>query len=106
MNDLPTSTAIAERRAHPRTPINFSIRVAAYREGVDLNHLLFLTREGRDISAGGIGFFAPAAPANAEIVVELPGEEQVSYWLAHVRHVQRIADVRYAVGCQFIRKLA
>jgi hypothetical protein len=103
MSDLPESNL--ERRAHPRTPLTGLVKVAEYREGVPVGQMLFIAREGRNLSAGGISFFVTAPPANAQIVVALPGSAKVRYLLAHIRNVCRVADARYFTCCQFIRQL-
>ena len=103
MSDLPES--ISERRTHPRTPLTGLVKVAEYKEGVPVGQMLFIAREGRNLSAGGISFFVSAPPANAQIVVALPGSAKVRYLLAHIRNVCRVGDARYFTCCQFIRQL-
>jgi PilZ domain len=100
MSVLPESSV--ERRANPRSPLVGTIKVANYKEDLSLDQMLFLVREGGDVSLGGLSYFTETPPTNAKIVAALPGHASPRYMLAHVRHVKRVADARYLVGCQFI----
>jgi len=94
-----------ERRAHPRTKVQFPLRVAHYFDEMALDQLRFVTRQSRDLSVGGISFFTDAPPLSAQLVVALRLGNSVRHMLIHVRNVVRVADSNYFVCCQFIKQL-
>jgi hypothetical protein len=95
-----------ERRAHPRTPCSAQAQIAPYTLGVSLSNLQFQTVTMKDLSAGGISFWAAVLPRYAEIAFPLLTEfGESGMMLAHVRKVER-SEGRFLVHCQFVRRLS
>ena len=96
------------RRRYERRPYVCTRRMAPYGAGSPLARD-YHDIECRDLSAGGIGFFAAEKPSSDDLRIEL-GEVQGSLCIVVARVVYcRLccgeAIHRYNIGCQFIKRL-
>lgn len=65
----------------------------------------FEKRECFDISLNGIAYFCAYQPTCSHVTVAI-GQVPLRFILAEVRHSKQVADGRWLVGCQFVKKLS
>ncbi len=94
----------AEHRASPRRGYRYRQAIAPWSGEAAPSDCEFFDVEFQDISGGGFSFFLSQRPGFEDIVVALGKSPNLTYFTAHVRHIQP-SDIDgregYLVGCQF-----
>lgn len=96
---------VQERRAHPRRELKVPVHF------VPIDSVGYLNEEARidgqtfDISSGGIGIEIQKQPLEPRWAIRLNMAGKPATLEVSVRHVQRINNGFYRLGCQFVRRI-
>lgn len=97
-----------EQRQFVRRTYQYRQKVAPYTERRFPRPEDFLQVHGKDISAGGIGFFMEKEPSFRQLVVALGEGSATSYFLAEVvrcKPVEHEGQKMYLIGCKFCGRI-